>query len=276
MPIARTIMLGVVASVSALNVSAAILLPELMYFKFNEAVDSTTTTNSASSPVGTVSPGLTNLALRTGGFSGSNALGGVTGSGSYVNTGWSGSALNTGDWTLALWTGPDSTGSQLSYFFGDSSGFRAFTNGVAGDTGFIMRGAGSADTLITGLSATTNNHIAFVRDSGLNVIRGYLNGVLNVTVAQPASLSFGDNFSLGGRGPGFGTSLQPDVWMDEFQLYSRALDAAGVVDAMNANFVTHAVPEPAAYILVGLALAGLAASRRSAQIAAQRRQQPAP
>lgn len=89
--------------------------------------------------------------------------------------------------------------------------------------------------------------------------------------AQPGNFSFGTNFSIGGRGPVFANGLQVGVWMDEFQLYSRALNASGVVDAMNADFIsTNNVPEPGTLSLLALTMVGLWASRSKPGVAAGR------
>lgn len=254
---------SLILGLGALQASASIVLPELMYYKFNEGVGATSTTNQATTPAGTTTSLLTGLSLQQAGIGGTTALSGSSSNPRYVNTGWT-STLGSGSWSMAFWTGANANTSLLSYFFGDSVGFRGFTEGVAGTTGFILRGPGVTDTLITGMSTTADNHLAFVYDATLDTIQGYLNGVLNVTVAQPGSFTFGSDFSIGGRGPSVGNSgLQAGTWMDEFQLYSRALDASGVVDAMNANFIgVNAVPEPGALSLLALGMVGLWASRR--------------
>jgi hypothetical protein len=114
--------------------------------------------------------------------------------------------------------------------------------------------------LITGLSTTNANHIAFVHDTTANTIKGYLNGVLNVTVASGSVNLTGSSFFVGSQNNFSIFGLRNDAWMDEFQMYSRALSAADVTDAMNANFVS-AVPEPASMTIMGCCMAGLLAVR---------------
>lgn len=238
---------------------AAIVLPEHLYYKFNEG--------SGSSTANTASPGsgaanatvVANLNLTAVGVSG-GALGSTDSTG-YVDTGWN-TNIGTGSWTIAFWhSGLNSASTSVSYLFGDggAASFRGFTGGVAGTTGLILRGGGATDTLITGLSLTANNHIAFVYDSSLGNIKGYLNGVLATTVAQGAVNLTGTGFRVGNRSGATATSsLLAGRWLDEFQVYGRALDASGVQDAMNASFV----PEPGTMAVLGLGAAALLRRRR--------------
>lgn len=249
---------------------AQILLPEYIYYTFNEGSGSTTA-NLASPGVGANPATVNGHTLDDPGVFGSTALNGAGGTASNVNTGWA-TAFGTGAWTIAFWHSPvNSNTTTLSYIYGDSSAgsLRMFNHGVAGPTGMILRGGGMNDVNITGLSTTAPNHLAYVYDPTLGNINGYLNGVLATTIAQPALNINGTGLLVGGYQGNNG--LRADYWMDEFQLYSRALSAANVVDAMNANFIP--VPEPGS---LGLAAVGVGflvrfGRRRSGSAVAERK-----
>ncbi len=250
-----------IAGVSSLTGYGQIATPELLYYKFNEGSGSTTA-NDASSPVGTNPSSVTGLTLNGSGVFGSTALnasGGLS-STDYVNTGWATSL--SGSWTISFWAYTTSAVSPF-YYAGDDSAnsLRIFTGGVAGSTGVSIRAGSIASTTITGATAGQYNHFAFVYDSTASTISGYLNGSLATSVNQSGPLSFsGSNFKVGG----YSTSNSFRNQMDEFQLYSRALSGADVVDAMNANFISASpVPEASGSVAgIGLAMAGLYQLRR--------------
>ena len=247
--------------------AASIALPELLYYRFNEG-SGTTTANLASPGAGANPATLNGLSFNATGASGSSLGGNGGASGTnYLDTGWA-TSLGSGDWTIATWMSPSPGASGiLNYYFGDlgASSLRAFTNGVAGANNLIFRGP-FTDVLVQGLSTVNNNHVAFVYSSSAGNIKGYLNGALVVTVNQAAiNIPLGSTFKVGGYSNSVG--IQAGGWLDEFQVFSRALDGDGVVSAMNADFIglnNSPVPEPSTFALFSLAagVGAIAARRR--------------
>ncbi len=235
---------------------AAIPLPEVLYYKFNEGSGSVTA-NDASPGAGSNPATVIGETLNATGVFGSTALAGVGGTGR-VSTGWA--TTLTSDFTIAFWhSGVTAAANGIQNFvMGDNvaSQLRVFNGSPGFETSMTFRASFISDATITGLSATNNNHIAYVYDATAGNIKGYLNGVLNTTQNEPTLNLNGTNLFVGGRE--FGTNMAAGRWMDEFQLYSRALSDADVVDAMNANFV--GAPEPGGAAL--LAIAGIGALRR--------------
>lgn len=249
----RALIIAGVFVVSAAQ--AQLALPEHLYYRFNEG-SGTSTANTASPGSGAANGTLVgSLGLGATGVQG-GALAGATTSESYVDTGWA-TNLGTGNWTIAFWhSSLGSVSSTVHYLFGDGGAgvFRGFTGGVAGGQGLILRGP-LTDVLISNLSLTENNHVAFVYDSSAGNVKGYLNGVLNTTVNQGALNLNGTGFLVGNY-QSSQQGLASGRWMDEFMVFGRALSASEVNDAMNMNVV----PEPATMSL--LVLGALAARRR--------------
>ena len=149
----------------------------------------------------------------------------------HVDTGWA-LSLGAGDWTVGMWLDLTSTAALLNnfqYLFGDSglSFFHCQVAGSAG-TGNILLGGPFTDVVITGGgSQTAPVHICWVYDSSLPAIRGYVNGVLNVTVPQaPLNINHTSNFMVM-RAGGSSLSARPGVIIDDFRFYGRAIDLVG-------------------------------------------------
>jgi hypothetical protein len=246
------------------SVAGPIDLPELIYYKFDEGAG-TTTANFANPGAGSNPATLAGLTFNGTGFSGASLAGnGGSSNLNYVSTGWN-TSLGSGDWTIAMWISPlTSSSPDPFYFFGDAGAgsLRMFTSGVAEAGNLILRGP-LTDTLISSLSTTNANHVAWVYSSSAGAIYAYLNGTLANTVSQVSLLNIpvGSGFKVGGYSST--TGMPAGHWLDEFQIYSRALSDADVVSAMNADFNTggDGVPEPSTLALLGLGV-GLIAIRR--------------
>ncbi len=220
-----------VSSLAILHLHAQQPLPELLYYKFNEA--GTTVTNLASAP-----PPGTNTATILGGITqggtdgvcGSGALigSGISSTTDYLNTGWT-TSLGTGSWTIAFRTANITPSTTLFYIFGDgtANSFRCFTNGVAGATNWVLRGGGLTDIYLNGGAIVTETYCAFVFDAATNDVKAYLNGVLVSTVAQTT-------VNITGTGPlkvmGYNANVGAPAGglLDEFRVYNRALSAAEI------------------------------------------------
>jgi large repetitive protein len=199
-------------------------VPELIYYKFDEAGTSATA-NLASAPEGN-NPAPLGGGLTMGG-SGQfgSALVGAGGSSAptYVDTGWVAN-LGTGSWTISMWLTTVPTTSTPIYFFGEAniSSLRCFTNGYAGVNNLILRGQFN-DVLLNDVFPGTFV-VTFAYDAVAHEIRAYKNGVLARTVSQGAVDVTGSGpFQVGGRPTVQG--LGSGQMMDEFRLYNRALGA---------------------------------------------------
>ncbi len=210
-------------------------VPELIYYKFDGT--GTTVPNQASAPVsatGTVQGSAT--IGGTGQFGGAlNGSGAATASNS-VNANW---PLNlTGPWTMSMWISGVTNTLSSNYLFGGSGGstFRALTGSgvVAGAGNLEIRGTGMTDVFLNNIFDATGTPVVvhFVYDPTIPAIKGYVNGVLNTTIAQTANMVLtGTDFTVGGQAASVGLPVGGKI--DEFRLYNRALSAAEIASTWN-------------------------------------------
>jgi hypothetical protein len=124
---------------------------------------------------------------------------------------------------------PTSASGSALYLFGDLGiSFRCFHNGVAQPNNLMLRGTGVTDFTVTGIGpAPTYVHLVY--DSAAGVIAAYKNGVLAGTSTQTLNLGAGTGFKAGG----YATSLTFGGKVDEFRVYSRALDTLEIQRTWN-------------------------------------------
>ncbi len=207
------------------------LFPEVLYYTFDEA-GSDSTENLADPGRGDAWANLVGaMTMGSAGQFGSALIGTGASSGTdYVDTGWL-MDIGTSDWTISAWLDILDE-SALYYIFGEISiAFRCFYGGVAPPSGVVLRGTGMTDVPVSGLIPGPGV-VHFVYDSSVPEIRGYLNGVFQIAVAQTAlNLISTDVFKVGSRGGS--TGLAAGELFDEFRFYSRALDSAEVANTWN-------------------------------------------
>jgi hypothetical protein len=215
-------------------------LPELFHYEFNQI--GTSVTNLASTPpvgagTATIMGGLTQSGNTNCYLGALNGVSGTSGT-DYLSTGWS--ANFTGDWTISF-VHNSTVVPAFSYLVGDAgaSSFRCFTGG-SGD--LFWRGPFNDVTTIGGGCTNIGTNInTLVYDGTAQEIRAYINGVLNVTVAQTTTPIFtGTGFKVGGYSTSAGILTGTSI--DDFRIYNRAISPAEIMQIVNAC-VTTDLPE---------------------------------
>ncbi|MFG0316462.1 MAG: hypothetical protein ACF8XB_04255, partial [Planctomycetota bacterium JB042] len=198
------------------SATAAAQAPEILWYDFDTASAQNMATGSIGD--GVVGPGLT---FPTGVSCGDRACS-PTASSAFIDTGWP-LTLGTSDWSVGMHLDVSSAPGGFMYFFGEPTSF-AF-RAVTGGNSIALRANNINDVDIFGALAGPPSHVCWVYDSSVPEIRGYLNGVLNNTVAQTAlNLNGIANFRVMGQL----SSMTPGTVMDDFRFYGRAIDLGGV------------------------------------------------
>ena len=216
-------------------------VPEIIYYKFEDNPTSTSVTNYAIPGQGTNPAPLSIISLTSGGQFDSCIVGTTGASNGGVVTGWNNS-LGSGSWTISTWINLPTDPTGLAYYiFGDAAGsFRCFHNGVAGPNSLMLRGTGITNVTVTGVGPAPVV-VHFVYDSAASNIKVYKDGVFDQTSSQALNLSPGSGFKVGG----YSTTRTMKASLDEFRVYSRALDTAEISATWNHQLpIITAIPTP--------------------------------
>ncbi len=204
---------------------------ELLHYQF-DGLGTSVPNVALNPPAGTATATLMGgLTQGAGGQCGGALIGTGVANTDYLDTGWA-TSLGTGAWTISFWSKGISTSNVLFYVFGGAlpTGFRCFTNGVAGATNWVIRGPGLSDTYINGGALGTPTMNTFVYDPGAANLKGYLNGTLVTTVAQGAlDITESGPFKVMGNSTNR-VGAPAGGLLDEFRVYSRALMATEVAN----------------------------------------------
>lgn len=206
--------------------------PEIIHYTFDNGDAANTATEGL--PAGT--PGASTSFIPAGGQSAGSAAPAVTTTAatsatSRIDTGWT-TDLGMSSWTVGMFSDRRGlTTTTIQYAFGNSTAgsFRAFVGGVAGATGFLLRGTGIPDTNIpNGGSITENVHVVWCYDAAALELRGYLNGVLAVTTVPTAPLNINGTGNFSVLGYGSSGSYAPGSVIDDFRFYRRCISEAEI------------------------------------------------
>ncbi|HPF15551.1 MAG TPA: hypothetical protein PLJ12_14905, partial [Planctomycetota bacterium] len=133
----------------------------------------------------------------------------------------------------------------FQYYFGSSStgGFRCFSAGAAGVDGIMLRTLMGGDVTIPGgAPAGVTTHVVWVHDSTVPEVRGYLNGVLAVTVPQTTPGSGVNGTAADFIVMNYTTNMLVGTAMDDFRFYRRAISAAEVAAWANCGGGGSSIP----------------------------------
>ena len=212
--------------------AASAQAPEIIHYTF----DAGDATNYASGGIGDGIPGAGvgfGPGVLCAGSGNPAVMATATGSTCAIDTGWMPAIAGT-DWSVGChvdWSGQSVGTTTLQYLFGatsSGSNFRCFVGGVAGADDLMLRGPFTELLLPGGGDNAAAVHVVFVCDSAAGEIRGYLNGVLGITVPQPApTITASANFEVL-KYAATSSSVSAGVIVDDFRFYSRALVQAEI------------------------------------------------
>ena len=200
--------------------------PEIIHYTF----DAGDATNIAVPGIGN---GIDNgeVSYTTGVNCPSGSAAESSGSNPSIDTGWQ-MDLGTGDWTVGWHLSQIDSSTSLQYFMGSSSagGFRAFSGGVAGADGIMLRTLMGGDvTIAGGAPANGTSHVVWVHDSSVPEVRGYLDGVLQLSVTQTSPGTGIDGTAADFEIMNYTAGVRSGNAMDDFRFYRRAITDAEIM-----------------------------------------------
>lgn len=192
--------------------------------------DSGDASNTAASAVGNGVPNAGVSFVNGNSCAGPGAGAAASDGTAIIDTGWT-VDLGTDSWTIGMHLDLTASGNGFQYYFGSGStgGMRCFSRGAAGTDGIMMRTLQDDVTLPGGASSVAPTHVCWVYDNVPQEVRGYVDGVLVVTVPQTAPINLVGNMPDFEVMAYFGPMLAGNL-MDDFRIYRRAI-TQGELDA---------------------------------------------
>ncbi len=201
--------------------TAAAQAPDVIHYNF----DGGDATNTAVPGVGNGTP---NAGVTFG--AGPCGNGAATSDGtSMIDSGWQ-VDLGTSSFTIGMTIDLSVGGNAFQYYFGSSStgGMRCFGNGAAGVDGLMLRTLAGADATLTNVPNNAPAHCVWSYDSVLQQVDGYVDGVLNISVAMPNPINYIGTAADFNVMTYTTTEMLNGNTMDDFRVYRRALSAGEV------------------------------------------------
>ncbi len=194
--------------------------PEIIHYTF----DTNDATNTAVPGVGNGTPNAdVSFGPSTICPSGNSAF--SNGATTNIDTGWQ-MDLGLSDWSVGFHLARVEMQTGTQYYFGSSSsgGFRCFSGGAATAEGIMLRTLMGGDVTIAGGAPFTGSaHVVWVHDSSVPEVRGYLDGVLQLSVPQTNPGTGIDATSPDFEVMDYLSSMEPGNQMDDFRFYRRAI-----------------------------------------------------
>lgn len=225
-----------------LNSSLFYNVPELVYYKFNNGIN--TTPNYAVPGEVYGNARISGMTLQNGGLADSSLTGGgESGATHYVSTDWA-TYLPGSGWTIGFWISNISLGADPNnavYLFSDitANNIRCYYGGALGltaaDTAIMFRCTGMENVRIPVVRGR-NYYIHIVYEASPSVIKVYVNGMLTQNIPHtPFSIIGNGPFIIGALAT-FHSSLSQNMRLDEFRVYDRPLAQQEITATWNVTF----------------------------------------
>lgn len=217
-------------------------VPELIYYKFNDGINSTPNYAVPGQIYGDAD--INGMSLQNGGLADSSLVGqGGNGLTNLVSTNWATNFPSSG-FTIGFWVSNISLGTDPNnavYLFADvtANNVRCYYGGAQGltgqDTAIMFRCGGMADVRIPVIQGQTY-YIHIVFDPSVSQLRVFVNGTLTQTIPQGNVLAIGNGPLKIGASANFSSSLANGMRLDEFRVYSRPLEENEIAATWNITF----------------------------------------